>query len=136
MTIRSETRGRARALQLLYAWELRDHPDIEMVADGFLTLGCARQRQSGLRLAIRVIDQLERLDTDISDAIEGWRLERIGTVELNILRLALSELLSGDAPPRVVIDEAVKLAQWFAGPKGPSFVNGVLDALARREGLL
>jgi transcription termination factor NusB len=36
----------------------------------------------------------------------------------------------------VVIDEAVRLARWFAGPKAPAFVNGVLDALARRLGRL
>jgi N utilization substance protein B len=39
-------------------------------------------------------------------------------------------------PPAVAIDEAVQLARWFAGPKAPGFVNGVLDALARRLGRL
>lgn len=136
MKIRSETRGRARALQLLYAWELRDRPDIEIVAQGFFTVGCAHQRKPGVHLATRVIDGLDELDSDIELAIEGWRLERVGIIELNILRLGFAELLDGRTPPRVTIDESVKLAQWFAGPKAPSFVNGVLDALARRRGLL
>jgi transcription termination factor NusB len=41
-----------------------------------------------------------------------------------------------ELPAPVAIDEAVKLAHWFAGPKAPGFVNGVLDALARRLGRL
>ena len=57
-------------------------------------------------------------------------------VEKSILRLALAELAEGSTPPRVVIDEAVKLAHWFAGAKAPAFVNGVLDAVAREYGAL
>jgi len=57
-------------------------------------------------------------------------------VERNILRLALAELAEGATPSRVVIDEAVKLAHWFAGAKAPGFVNGVLDSVARESGAL
>ena len=46
------------------------------------------------------------------------------------------ELERAEVPPRVTISEAVKLAHWFAGPKAPAFVNGVLDGLARNRGLL
>jgi len=63
-------------------------------------------------------------------------IERIGAVERNILRLALYELEEGEAAPAVIINEAVRLAHWFAGAKAPAFVNGVLDALARRLGRL
>src|SRR2546430_15597155 len=47
---------------------------------------------------------------------------------------SLAELAEGSTPPRVVIDEAVKLAHWFAGTKAPAFANGVLDAVARDYG--
>jgi N utilization substance protein B len=87
-------------------------------------------------LAEAVASDAERLDVEIEAAVEAWRLSRLGTVEHNILRLALHELLAQTAPPRVVIDEAVRLAHWFAGLKAPAFVNGVLDALARRHGRL
>lgn len=79
---------------------------------------------------------LPDFDRQVSAAAEHWRLERVGVVERNILRLALAELAEGVTPCRVVIDEAVKLAQWFAGPKAPGFVNGVLDAAARQLGVL
>src|SRR3989449_1095981 len=48
----------------------------------------------------------------VASAAEHWRLERVGVVERNILRLALAELAEGATPPRGVIDEAVKLAHW------------------------
>jgi N utilization substance protein B len=60
----------------------------------------------------------------------------VGIVERNILRLALAELAEGTTPPKVIIDEAVKLAHWFAGAKAPQFVNGILDRLARESGRL
>ncbi len=87
-------------------------------------------------LASAVIDQVEQLDSEIRASADNWRFERIVVVERNILRLALHEIRSGTAPVVVVIDEAVRLAQWFAGPKAPAFVNGVLDAVARRLGYL
>jgi N utilization substance protein B len=72
----------------------------------------------------------------VEAAAEHWRLERVGLIERNILRLALAEIAEGATPSRVVIDEAVKLAQWFAGAKAPGFVNGVLDTAARELGAL
>lgn len=87
-------------------------------------------------LARGVMEQRARLDEEIAAVAEHWRLERLGAVERNILRLGVHELLAGDPPAPVVIDEAVRLARWFAGAKAPAFVNGVLDATARRLGRL
>lgn len=132
--LRVETKARARALQLLYAWEVRGQPVFEDVM-ARLTRASKKAPQTARaeRLASDVAAQCGSLDPEIEAVIEGWRYERVGIIEKNILRLALSELIRGETPPRVVIDEAVKLAQWFAGPKAPAFVNGVLDTLARRH---
>lgn len=135
---RPETKARARALQILYAWDLSGHPSIEGVVArlgssyGHEPVGYDR----GADLAARAAAGVEDFDTRMADAAEHWRLERVGVIEKNILRLALAELDEGETPPRVVIDEAVKLAHWFAGAKAPAFVNGVLDAVAREQGLL
>jgi N utilization substance protein B len=88
------------------------------------------------RRAAAVSDVVSRLDDEISQAADNWRWDRIGVVEKNILRLALVELEEAEVPPRVTISEAVKLAHWFAGSRAPSFVNGVLDGLARDRGYL
>ncbi|NIM52058.1 MAG: transcription antitermination factor NusB [Gemmatimonadales bacterium] len=136
--LRPETRTRARALQLLYAWEVQQRPPMRQVADGLLRQHPEWDRAvaAAESLAAAVAADVARLDGEIERAAHNWRLERIGTVEQNILRLALYELSTGDVPPRVAISEAVRLAHWFAGSKAPSFVNGVLDAVARQVGRL
>lgn len=135
--LRRETKVRARALQLLYAWELRNRPGVESVIDRLRT-GAGQFPEGGAAasLAQRVAGRADDLDEEIGAAAEKWRVSRMGVVERNILRLGLHELLENDVPPRVVIDESVRLAKWFAGDKSPGFVNGVLDALARRHGRL
>lgn len=87
-------------------------------------------------LAAAVASTVDRLDDEIGQAADNWRLDRIGVVERNILRLALHELHQGDVPTRVTINEALRLAHWFAGHQAPAFINGVLDATARRLGRL
>jgi N utilization substance protein B len=135
---RPETRARARALQLLYAWELSGEPSVETVVARVAAMyGRAPQGYDrGADLAAKAVVGRPEFDRQVADAAEHWRFERVGVVERNILRLALAELAEGVTPARVVIDEAVKLAHWFAGAKAPAFVNGVLDAVARKSGAL
>jgi N utilization substance protein B len=138
---RPETKARARALQLLYAWELSGEPSIEAVVARVAIIygrggGAPRGYDRGADLAAKAIAGRPEFDRRIKEAAEHWRLERVGVVERNILRLALAELDEAATPSRVVIDEAVKLAHWFAGARAPAFINGVLDAVARETGAL
>jgi transcription antitermination protein NusB len=135
---RPETKARARALQLLYAWELSRRPTIETVVARVAAIygGAPRGYDRGADLAAKAIAGLPEFDARIADAAEHWRLERVGVVERNILRLALAELDEASTPSRVVIDEAVQLAHWFAGSRAPAFINGVLDAIAHETGAL
>lgn len=130
--LRPETRIRARALQLLYACELTGTGSV-VAATGLARLTGPEPRvlDGAETLAGDVLAAREPLDRLIQDAADNWRVERIGVVERNILRLAIHELRVGDTPPKVVIDEAIRLSQWFGGPKTPGFVNGVLDRIAR-----
>ena len=74
-----------------------------------------------------VAEVLHAIDSKLSEKTEGWSLERIGKVELAILRLAVYELLYDAAVPEAVaINEAVELAKRFGQEGAPSFVNGVL----------
>jgi len=84
---------------------------------------------------VQLVAQRQReLDLELADVTTNWRLERIGAVERCVLRLAAAELTIGETPPRVVIQEAVTLAERFGSAASAKFVNGVLDALARRMG--
>jgi N utilization substance protein B len=135
---RPETKARARALQLLYAWDLSGRPPLATVVGRVAAMhgSVARRGDRGADLAAQAIAGLPDFDRRVADAAEHWRLGRVGIVERNVLRLALAELAEGVTPSRVVIDEAIKLAHWFAGSKAPAFVNGVLDAAARDLGAL
>jgi N utilization substance protein B len=72
------------------------------------------------------------LDERIRDLSRNWRLERMGKVELTLLRLALFELLyHQDTPPRVVINEAVEISRQFGDDMSRCFVNGIMDSAAK-----
>ena len=138
--IRIETKGRARALQLLYAWELTGAPVVAEAATGLARLTGPEPRilERAEALVTGVVEFLDVIDRAAAVAADNWRLSRIATVERNILRLAIYELQRADpaAPPKVIIDEAVQLAHWFGGARAPAFVNGVLDRVARELGVL
>lgn len=136
--LRPETRARARALQLLYVWEMQERPPVDRLVYSVLAghphwRGAVEQSEGMVRA---VVENLAGLDGRIADAVEHWRPGRLGLIERCILRLALQELDDEQIPPKVTITEAVRLAHWFAGPAAPGFVNGVLDALARQAGRL
>jgi N utilization substance protein B len=88
------------------------------------------------QLAALVAARQGEIDGRNRDAADRWRLDRLGVVDRNILRLGTAELLEGETAPRIVLDEAVRLAHWFGGPRSPAFVNGVLDRIARDLDLL
>jgi N utilization substance protein B len=137
--LRIETKSRARALQILYAWELQGAPPIPLVVSGLARLtGRPEPRvlDRAEALASEIVAEVGSLDAQAASASENWRMSRIAVVERNILRLGIHELRRGDVPPKVAIDEAVHLAHWFGDLRAPGFVNGILDGVARSLGRL
>ena len=79
-------------------------------------------------------EHLEEVDAQVSSALDNWRLERVGKIDRAILRIAAVEILYVDeVPPKVSIQEAIRLAEAYGGEDSPRFVNGVLDALFKRH---
>ena len=73
------------------------------------------------------------IDGVISDVSKHWRLGRMAVTDRNILRIAVSELLYiHEVPARVAIDEAIELAKKYGDEGSGRFVNGILDAVARK----
>jgi transcription antitermination protein NusB len=137
---RIESRARARALQALYAWDVRgeDGGRLEQVASQMwddLGIGPEERRLANQLVGV-VIRDGEAIDRDLRDVTTNWRLERLGAVERCVLRLAAAELARAETPPKVVIQEAVRLAERYGSAQSARFVNGVVDALARRMGRL
>jgi N utilization substance protein B len=136
--MRVESRARARALQALYAWELRGGPELGRIANDLfddLLVG-EDERRIASQLLQTTREHLTELDGELSAVTTNWRLDRLGVVERCALRLAAAELYRGETPPRVVLREAIRLAERYGSPDSAKFVNGVLDALARKMGRL
>ncbi len=69
------------------------------------------------------------IDALIEEHAKHWSAHRIPRVEFSLLRLAAFELMDGDVPDAVAINEAVELAKKYAGEEAAVFVNGVLGAI-------
>ena len=136
--LRVETKSRARALQILYAWDLHGGTAIPLVVSGVARLTGPEPLvlDRAEELAAEVVAEIEALDAELKQAADNWRMSRIAVVERNILRLGIYELRRGEIPPKVAIDEAIKLAHWFGGARAAGFVNGVLDGVAHSLGRL
>ncbi|HET9784606.1 MAG TPA: transcription antitermination factor NusB [Terriglobales bacterium] len=123
--------AREAALQMLYALDLgggdagpvatayrRDHPMTSAVADRAAIL---------LQQASTSRQQIEEL---IGRHSVGWRLERMSAIDRNLLKLGTAEMLTGQ-PSATVVQATVRLARKFSQPEAISFVQGLLEAIAR-----
>jgi N utilization substance protein B len=138
--MRIETRGRARALQALYAWDVRGAQNgtlLEVAERAWDDLAVSsEERVFASRLIHTIARGRREIDQSLAEVTSNWRLERIGAIERCVLRLAAAEFGQGETPTRVVLREAVRLAERYGTAASARFVNGVLDAVARRAGLL
>jgi len=135
--LREETRGRARALQLLYGREMTGRAVRDLVPGLFRLTGpepTVLELAEGLALSVE--REIPDLDRRIGEATEHWRPNRLAVIDRNILRLATYEIVHQAVPAKVAIDEAVWLAHRFGTHESPRFVNGVLDRIARDLGRL
>jgi N utilization substance protein B len=79
--------------------------------------------------------QLRTINGKILACAKNWTLERMATVDRNVLRLATYEILYRmDIPPSVTINEAIELAKKYGTDESGAFVNGILDSVARMAG--
>ena len=125
-------------LQALYAWDLRTGQPLDRVATQIWDDLAVPpdERTLASRIVRTILADGRALDAELAEVTTNWRLERLGAIERSVLRLGAAELQRGETPPRVVIQEAVRLAERYGSAQSARFVNGVLDALARRMGRL
>jgi N utilization substance protein B len=78
------------------------------------------------------MERCQEIDRLIEKHAEHWRMERMATVDRNVLRAAVAEFLGFPKTPRaVVINEALEIARKFSSPESVQFINGVLDSVAK-----
>ena len=85
------------------------------------------------QMAEKILSKKESIDEKIGLAAPAWPVEKLNRIDLAILRLAVYELENSEAPPKVVIDEAVELAKEFGCESSSSFVNGVLGTIYKQS---
>lgn len=131
------SRSRAWALQVLYRWEAeggeRDLHDV-LLAVG-RTRRISERRIAYTSLLLRTLQgHLGGVDEALTEVTRNWRLDRLSRIDRSILRIGAIELLHIDGvPPKVAIQEAVRLANRYGGSESARFVNGVLDAVYHRK---
>lgn len=125
-------KAREFALQMLFQWEI-GRQDPRRIEEGFWRMARAEKNTRTLanQLFESSVDGATELDVLVAEHSKNWRLERMAVIDRAILRLAAGELRAGKTPPKVVLDEAVKLAKTFSSQEAASFVNGVLDGLLK-----
>jgi N utilization substance protein B len=134
--MKSRTRARSLALQVLYEVDITQHPPGEVFK--------ARLEETPLtdelaefahQIIFGVLPLIKILDKIIAQYAPEWPLEQIAAIDRNILRQACWEFASpdGETPVKVAINEAVELAKLYGSDSAPRFVNGVLGSLADHQ---
>ena len=131
------TRRRARevSLQLLYEEDINPLRELS-IANDFLAkrmlhnkplIAFAQALLSGIR------DNKDAIDKILTKHASNWSVKRMTTIDRNILRMSTYEMVFGEVPGRVSINEAIELAKRYGSKNSGQFVNGILDRVLREH---
>jgi N utilization substance protein B len=126
--------ARELAIQILYETDVTDHSAAEVLAR---TRAQHTLEEAAFEYLVQLVNGVgrdqHRIDEYLGAAAPQFPVAQLATVDRNILRVAIFELLnSSDVPPKVAINEAIELAKAFGGDTSGKFVNGVLGTVFRR----
>lgn len=139
MTV-ADSRAREAALWLLYGIDVSDDWGDVDVDDWYPTVhdvddDAIEYWPEVKKMIDGVIERRAELDERIQAVSPRWRLERMATIDRNILRLGAWELFYSETPPLVVINECIELGKTYGEEKTSAFVNGLLDQLCNDHGV-
>jgi len=125
--------GRTTAVKILYAFDIIGGKVDEIydnISDGEGI--SSKAKEFAQSLVKTTADNLLEIDDTIKESLENWLFERLAAVDKAILRIGVAEFMYfSEIPPKVTIDECVEIAKKYSTEKSPSFVNGVLDKIAK-----
>lgn len=129
----SRRRSREIALRTLYQVDITDFDWHKLLQEN---ASQERLDKSNLEFVSKLIETVlehqEKLDSLIKEKLEHWDFERVSLMDKNVLRMALAEMLYfPEIPIKVSMDEAIELAKKYSYAEAGSFVNGILDAIAK-----
>ncbi|MCI0479283.1 transcription antitermination factor NusB [Candidatus Uhrbacteria bacterium] len=129
--------ARAVALQTLYEWDFhRGEKDADDIIERDLEEFASEldEKDFARSVVAGVLSHRQDIDATITRFAPDWPLEKITTVDRNVLRIGTFELMyDDDIPSKVAINEAIELAKTFGGESSGKFVNGVLGAVYRNQ---
>lgn len=127
---------RELALELIFEGSFHDFADPALIYDTAREIRGFEDDEYVRKLFFGVAEKRSELDVSISDNAKGWKLDRISRLILSVLRLCVYEMkYCEDVPFNIAINEAVELTKEYDFEASPAFVNGVLNAIAEKEGL-
>lgn len=126
--------SRMKAFQFLYGLEFGDIKSVQALEQNYKNFPNQEGGEENLcegftwELIVGVWQNSEKLDDIIRQYSKKWRLDRVGKVELCLLRLAIFEIaFRHDIPAKVAINEALELNKIFGEERSQAFINGILD---------
>jgi len=130
----TRTQARESVIGLLYAYDLGNE-GIAKFVDEILEDKKIRNKQKdfALKLFNGTIDNIEKIDEEITSHLNQGGLTDIGSVEKSILRLAVFEIMVDGLDKAIVINEAIELSKKLASDTAPKFINGLLDKVAKAQ---
>ncbi|MFB2599791.1 transcription antitermination factor NusB [Herbiconiux sp. P17] len=131
----ARTKARKRALDILYAADVRQIPITESLASEATRAASEPDRQNSWLYAREivdgVVDHFSEIDETIQTYSQGWTIARMPTIDRALLRIAIWEILYNDeVPASVAISEAVEAAKTLSTEDSSGFINGVLGKVA------
>ena len=130
--MRKRTKAREIALKILYAWEITSDP-MDICCSEYWNN--SRSEEASVKeyaeyLVSGIGSNLKKIDESIVGHATNWRLDRMATIDRNIMRIASYELIFvEDVPPKVAINEAIEIAKKYGNRDSGKFVNGILDKI-------
>ena len=126
---------RQKAVELLYEMSVQKEDEAAYIKE---YLDKYELDSENLKFAVRILEAYfenkEHVNSAISENLQKWKIERLGKIDLNIIRIATTEMLYfDDVPEAVSINEAVELAKAYGTDDSGKFVNGVLGRIVRKN---
>lgn len=132
--MKSRTKARGIALQVLYEYDLTGHPPALSIEQRLEEESMEENLKDFSREIVKgVLPLIQKLDEIIAANAPDWPLDQVATIDRNIIRIALWEFaVEKCSPVKVAINEAIELSKVYGSDSTPRFVNGVLGSLAAR----
>ena len=126
------THAREAVIQTLYALDAGNDKALEQFEEILKDKRIKQKKAEFARKLLKgIIEHKDEIDDIIKSHLIDWDFNRLDKVDKQILRVGVYELKYTDTPYQIVIDEAVKIAKNFSEDKSKSFINGILDKIAK-----